>query len=66
MRKFYIGESVVPVELVADDVLLRVVGPGPFQRHRVGRHVDGAETRRLARHPVLRLHLWAVRIIESR
>ena len=56
-KRNYVGESVVPVELVADDVLLGVVGTGPLQRHRIGRYVDGAETRRLTRHAVLRLHL---------
>ena len=53
----YVGEGVVPVEFVADDVLFGVVGAGPFQRHRIGRHVDGAEPSRLTRHSVLRFHL---------
>ena len=51
------GVGIVPVEFVGDDVLAAVVGLLPLQLDGGGADLHRGEAARLARHPLLGLHL---------
>ena len=52
-----VGEGVVPVELVGDDVLALVGGLLPAEADGRGAGVGDPQVRGLARHALLRFHL---------